>query len=229
MTKVTDRYLEERRQEILDAARKVFVEKGYAAATVNDIAAEAGVAAGSIYRYFDNKSDLIAEVAHGCVTDDMEMWQAAPAPGSTPGEAFLALGNSVRDQRQGPDFSEMCILRLESYLAASRDPDLQQRVTATLDESVENLAGFIRAAQESGEFDRGVDAVAMSRFLHSVGAGIGAMSTVYGPAFSAEAAWDLLIQFVGTSFKQDVLQRLQPLPAPPSSAEAQSTEGSTNV
>lgn len=229
MTRVTDRYLEARRQEILDAARRVFVEKGYAAATVNDIAAEADVAAGSIYRYFENKSDLIAEVAHGCVCDDMEMWQSAPSPGDTPGEALLALGNSVRDQRQSPDFAEMCILRLESYLAASRDPELQGRVVATLDESVESLAGFIRAAQDSGEFDRGVDPVAMSSFLHAVGAGIGAMSTVYGPAYSTETAWNLLIQFVGTSFTQDVWQRMSSLTGAQPPAEAESKEGSTNV
>ncbi len=209
MTKVTDRYLEERRQEILDAARTVFVEKGYAAATMNDIASEAGVAAGSIYRYFANKAELIADVAQGCVHQDLESWQAAPPPGCTPGEAFLALGASVRDQRDAPDFREMCILRLESYLAAARDDELQGRVTATLDESVENLAGFIRAAQESGEFESSVDAVTLSRFLHAFGAGVGAMSTVYGPSFSAGEAWDLLIQYVGTSFDQAVLERLQ--------------------
>ncbi|MCK9485385.1 MAG: TetR/AcrR family transcriptional regulator [Dehalococcoidia bacterium] len=235
MTRVNDRYVEARRQEILDAARRVFVEKGYAAATVNDIAAEADVAAGSIYRYFENKSDLIAEVAHGCVSEDMEMWLAAPAPGDTPGAALLALGDSVRDQRQSPDFAEMCILRLESYLAASREPDLRSRVVETLDESVENLAGFIRSAQESGEFDRGVDATAMSHFLHAVGAGIGCMSTVYGASYATDTAWNLLIQFIGTSFTQDLARRVQalvgavPPPDPGTPTTSSPTEGSNNV
>lgn len=211
MTKVTDRYLEERRQEILDAARRVFVEKGYAAATMNDIAAEAGVAAGSIYRYFPSKADLISAVVHGCVDEDMESWQAAPPPGATAGEAFLALGQTVREQRLRPDFRDTCILRLESYLAAGRDPDLRERVTETLDESIQGLSGYIRAAQESGELDATIDAQTMSRFLHAFAAGVGALSTVYGPSFSADQAWDLLIRFVGASISAEAFERMQSL------------------
>lgn len=228
MTKVTDRYLEARRQEILDAARRVFVDKGYAAATMNDIAAEAGVAAGSLYRYFENKADLIAEVAHLCVHEDMETWRSAPAPGATPGEAFFSLGQSVRAQREQPEYADLCVLRLESYLAGSRDPDLQRRLVETLDESVDNLAGFIKAAQDSGEFEEGVDTLSLARFLHAFGAGVGAMSTVYGPTFAAGEAWDLLIQFVGGSFVEDVRQRMQARAeaAPPSDAK---TEGTPNA
>jgi AcrR family transcriptional regulator len=207
VTRVTDRYLEERRQEILDAARKVFVDKGYAAATMNDIAAEADVAAGSIYRYFDNKADLIAAVARGCVEEDMDTWRGAPQLAASPGAAFLAIGNSVRSRHDDADFGEMCILRLESYLAASRDKALQERITDTLQESVDGLAEVIRAAQESGEFDNSLDAVSVSRFLHAFGAGVGAMTTVCGSRFSADDAWRLLIQFVGTSFAGDVLTR----------------------
>ena len=41
--------------EILDAALKVFAEKGYAGARMEDIAARAGVTKGTIYLYFENK------------------------------------------------------------------------------------------------------------------------------------------------------------------------------
>jgi len=52
----------ERRAQILTAAARVFAEKGYERATIADIAREAGVAAGSIYRYFKNKSDLLVHI-----------------------------------------------------------------------------------------------------------------------------------------------------------------------
>lgn len=208
MTKVTDRYLEERRQEILDAARKVFVEKGYSAATMNDIAAEADVAAGSIYRYFENKTDLIAAVARACVEEDLENWQTTPQRVPSPGAAFLTVGESVRARHQDPDYREMCILRLESYLAASRDPDLQVRITDTLQESVDSLAEIVRAAQQSGEFDRRLDPVSVSKFLHAFGAGVGAMSTVCGDRFSASDAWGLLINFVGSAFSPELLTQI---------------------
>ena len=47
--------MEFRRQEILDAARTVFARKGFADGIVDDIAAEAGVAKGTIYLYFPSK------------------------------------------------------------------------------------------------------------------------------------------------------------------------------
>lgn len=45
----------ERRREILRAARDVFVEKGFSAATVEDIVVKAGVARGTFYLYFADK------------------------------------------------------------------------------------------------------------------------------------------------------------------------------
>ncbi len=46
---------EERREELLACARQVFAEKGYHGATVDDIAARAGVARGTFYLYFDDR------------------------------------------------------------------------------------------------------------------------------------------------------------------------------
>jgi AcrR family transcriptional regulator len=48
-----------RRAQILDAATQVFAERGFARATIRDIAQTAGVADGTIYNYFANKTDLL--------------------------------------------------------------------------------------------------------------------------------------------------------------------------
>jgi AcrR family transcriptional regulator len=47
-----------RQSEIIEAARKVFAEKGYIAATVDEIAALAALAKGTIYVYFDSKEQI---------------------------------------------------------------------------------------------------------------------------------------------------------------------------
>jgi AcrR family transcriptional regulator len=49
-----------RREQILDAAEEVLLERGLAAATVADVAAAADVAKGTVYLYFDSKSALLA-------------------------------------------------------------------------------------------------------------------------------------------------------------------------
>jgi AcrR family transcriptional regulator len=51
--------VEKRRNQILDAAARLFARKGYKGATIREIAREAGVAEGTIYNYFDSKHDLL--------------------------------------------------------------------------------------------------------------------------------------------------------------------------
>jgi len=55
---------EARRNHLLDAAEHVFLERGYDEVTVDDIAAEAEVAKGTLYLYFKNKHDLLMDLLH---------------------------------------------------------------------------------------------------------------------------------------------------------------------
>ena len=53
---------EERREQLIAAAARVIARSGYDAATVRDVAREAGVSTGVIAYYFDGKDDLFAHV-----------------------------------------------------------------------------------------------------------------------------------------------------------------------
>lgn len=55
----TPKIVEDRREQIIDAAMRVFAEKGFARATNRDIAHEAGITSGLIYYYFKSKEDLL--------------------------------------------------------------------------------------------------------------------------------------------------------------------------
>lgn len=60
---MTDRStVADRRRDLLDAAVRVFARKGFHAARVGDIAAEAGVAHGLLYHYFESKDALLETV-----------------------------------------------------------------------------------------------------------------------------------------------------------------------
>jgi len=54
--------IEARRNQILDAAAKVFAEKGFHRASTKEIARIAGIAEGTIYNYFASKSDLVVGI-----------------------------------------------------------------------------------------------------------------------------------------------------------------------
>jgi AcrR family transcriptional regulator len=53
---------EEVERRIIDAALRVFADKGYAAATIGEIAEVGGVSTGNIYRYYENKAALFDSI-----------------------------------------------------------------------------------------------------------------------------------------------------------------------
>lgn len=79
-----------RPRELLDAALAVFVEKGFAAARAEEIAARAGVSKGTLYLYFDSKEDLLRTlIAEGFSSRiDLRAHQVATSPGAS-GELLL--------------------------------------------------------------------------------------------------------------------------------------------
>lgn len=54
----------ERKQQLLDAAARLFAERGYAETRIVDICREAGVAKGLFYWYFDTKEAVFRDLAH---------------------------------------------------------------------------------------------------------------------------------------------------------------------
>ena len=58
-----ERERERRRQQIIVAAKKVFTEKGFNKATMDDIASEAELSPGTLYLYFKNKEELYASLS----------------------------------------------------------------------------------------------------------------------------------------------------------------------
>lgn len=70
------------RQKVLEAASRVFVERGYHAPLIADIVAEAGVGQGTFYRYFDSKRQVIEilldEIVGGLLSQFVEMSESLP-------------------------------------------------------------------------------------------------------------------------------------------------------
>ena len=64
------------RTSILDAAARLFARRGYADTNLSDIAAEAGMKAGSLYYHFESKEDLVYEVFRYGVAHSFEHTRA---------------------------------------------------------------------------------------------------------------------------------------------------------
>ena len=72
MPRVSEAHREHRREQILEAARRCFIRKGFHQSSMTDVFAEAGLSAGAVYRYFRSKDEIITAIAEevvGHVTD----------------------------------------------------------------------------------------------------------------------------------------------------------------
>ena len=76
------------RQEILEAAKRVFARKGFAGATIDEIAQEAEFSKGAMYIHFENKEDLFLSLIHERL-DDMEQRLEEVVERSTEPEAKI--------------------------------------------------------------------------------------------------------------------------------------------
>src|SRR5256714_14289008 len=84
----TPKVVEDRRAQIIDAAMRVFSQKGFTRATNKDIAREAGITPGLIYHYFKNKEALLNAVIEE--RSPLKVFRSLPSQVmALPPEAFL--------------------------------------------------------------------------------------------------------------------------------------------
>ena len=163
-----ERRPEDRPQELLDAAFRVFAQHGYRATRLEQVAEAAGVTKGTIYYYFRNKEDLFRQTvdAHR----RMRRAQVVELMAGTTGTLTERLRRGLREAWRGASGPDGALLRLMIGEVSIEAPELfrawlREVVTHASDE----LAAIVREGQASGEFRVDADAeVAARTFLSSV-------------------------------------------------------------
>ena len=87
----------DKRSAILDAALELFVERGYYGTAVPAVADRAGVGAGTIYRYFKSKEDLVNELYRDSKQTLATRVLAAISPSAPPREQFHQFWRALAD------------------------------------------------------------------------------------------------------------------------------------
>lgn len=87
MPKVSEAHLAARREQILDAAMRRFVENGFQATGMADVIAETQLSAGAVYRYFKSKDELIEAIVDRVIGHIAERFAALLGADSVPAPA----------------------------------------------------------------------------------------------------------------------------------------------
>jgi AcrR family transcriptional regulator len=137
------------RKVILDAAERVFADRGYEGSRIQLIADEAGVSVGTIYGVFGSKSDLFSTVLTRRLPELLEVTRAAALNAETP---LQSLRTGTRAYiiflLEHPDYLQIHLREHAWGLGPTRATREQ---FAAWDEGLELYAEVLKVAAESGE------------------------------------------------------------------------------
>jgi AcrR family transcriptional regulator len=161
------------RAALLATAAKVFARRGYSAASVEEIAAEAGFSHGAVYSNFDGKADLflavfedyMAERARELAATQVGFGDDAPLEGRARSLADQWMERFAKDR-------ESFVLHMEFIAHAGRDPDLARRFGARSTALREAVSHYISRYQEEIGAELPLPAGDLALILRALGIGL---------------------------------------------------------
>ncbi len=165
MPRVPAGYLNERRRQILVAACHVLSKRGIQAATMGEVASEAGISPGLIYRYFPSKEDLVLCAMSESTQDLDARWNEAPVNHPDPLGEFLELSAHTWAMCNDPGEQQHTVLHIEQLLSAVRDGDpvALREARENLDGIVDKIQARLDAAKRAGQVGSHIDTLALAR------------------------------------------------------------------
>jgi AcrR family transcriptional regulator len=161
--------VEQNRAAVLTAAKRVFLDRGYAGATLEAIAEEAGFSKGVVYSQFAGKADLFLALLDGRITERAADNERVVMGMAGPAALMRLLDNFERDTLAEAGWVRVLI---EFRAVAMRDPELNRRYAESHRRSVETLAELIGRLYASAELEPPQPPRMMAEFIFAIGSGL---------------------------------------------------------
>ena len=150
--------MEETRGKLIQAARKAFATKGYVAASMDDLTAEAGLTRGALYHNFGDKKGLLQAVIDQIDAEMLARMRETSSQAATPWLAFLTEGIAYIEMALEPEIQRIMLLDGPAVLG---DPSQWPNQTACLRTTTQAIA---KLAADGTVKD--VDAEAAARLIN---------------------------------------------------------------
>jgi len=152
------------RQKVLDAARTLFAERGYDAATIRDIAKGAGMSTGAVFANFQDKAELFEAV----FSEEMEGLLAdIRTAAAAEGRVLDRLSNGLTaGYHRSLDYLPLMQAMVARSWFQPEDADLRSR--AFVRPLVEAVAELLQAGVREGELRQDVDLPLLARLIWDV-------------------------------------------------------------
>jgi len=151
----------EKRDLILKAATKVFAQNGYFQSQVADVARVAGVAAGTVYLYFEGKDDLLVSIFERSMNDALGEVRAAVENIDEPAERLQKIAR-LHLERLGRDKDLAVVFQVELRQSVK----FMERFSETfLQDYFKLIRQAIADGQQSGVFRKDISATTSTKIF----------------------------------------------------------------
>jgi TetR/AcrR family fatty acid metabolism transcriptional regulator len=146
---------DERKNQIINAAERVFAKKGFDEARMDDIAEETGLSKGTLYLYFESKDALIIAILDRIFQREFRQLEYLEQEGISAAEAIWQLTDLVTHDIVG--MLQMIPIVYEFLALAFRNKYVQDSLKTYINQYLDILVPIIQRGIDTGEF-RQVDA-----------------------------------------------------------------------
>lgn len=142
------------RRRIIESAREVFFRDGFMEANLDEVAKKAGVAKGTLYRYFDSKAELyVAVLADNSDGFVRKMRESVGDDEASPPELIRRMGRFYFDHwMQNPDYFQIFWALENQPVIGELPPGVIEEVTSLWEKCIGLLAEIIERGVEQGCF-----------------------------------------------------------------------------
>ena len=184
--KLTSNSEEDTRSRILKAALHLFARQGYDGTTTRDLAAEAKVAEGTLFRHFTNKKAILIEVAtKGWVEILTDLLTELSEMGSYKAVAQVMRRRMFR-MRENSDIMRVC------FMEAQFHPELQEKIQSEVIEKMTDVAeAFFQTAMDRGIYRRTNPKIVAQVFLGMFAIAGFSENTIINPDASPQAMQEM--------------------------------------
>jgi AcrR family transcriptional regulator len=161
------------RTRLIEAAAKVFAQRGFQAASVEEIAEQAGYSHGAVYSNFDGKGELFLAVFEEYMAErvrELAETQAALADDATLEARARALADQWMDRLAGE--RESLALHVEFIAHAERDPELAARFGSRSAAMRQAVSRYIVQFQQEAGAELAMPADDLALVLRALGIGL---------------------------------------------------------
>ncbi len=142
---------EEKRDQILNSARKLFLERGYSSTRMEDIARDADIAIGTLYLYFKNKNEIYASLCEDGLAILDKLFAEAARDGKNCWEKMESLAKvNLRFYRKHRAYYDIVTFVFASLKPEDLSTALREKIVARIDGILNHLEEIIREGMEAG-------------------------------------------------------------------------------